>query len=187
MRWVNKEHYPRESSGPPVDFAWAVNKPLWHFEFVVFIDFCCRRITAYPDWYNPWGEGFLCSYIWHNQRVLLMLNFRHQNLLSAITQENFFVYIQTLQFTNLPFSFILTMLEKLVGVVNSEKISYFLSLTSMVPQTCLESLLNFSTIPHLVYIISKICSIIHLANCKRFLRHEGGDDFVMFIYDPTFF
>lgn len=50
-----------------------------------------------------------------------MLNFRYQNLLSAINQENFFEYIQTLQFTNLPFSCILTTLEKLVGLANSEK------------------------------------------------------------------
>ena len=81
-----------------------------------------------------------------------MLNFRYQNLLGAINQEKFFEYIQTLQFTELPFSGILTMLEKLVGLENSEKISYFPSLMSVLPQKCLVTTEFFHHLKFILFI-----------------------------------
>lgn len=64
--------------------------------------------------------------------------------------------------------------RKLVGLVKSifKKNVTFLHECSSI-DTFTESLLDFSTIPNLFYIIYKMCSIMYLANCKVVPKIRG--------------
>lgn len=84
---------------------------------------------------------------------------------------------------------IFTRLEKLVGLVNSVKTKKvnFPSTVSFHRHVYRITLVNFSTISNLFYIICKIYSIMYLANATWFEDKRMEMILLLFTYNHTFF